>query len=73
MARIQYSDHIEDIIWKFPDLNGFLMSKGMNCIVCGDLFPGIGDLAGGVYVYRIALYPSSGPMERRTGRFAVVR
>ncbi|MBN2226335.1 MAG: DUF1858 domain-containing protein [candidate division Zixibacteria bacterium] len=36
MAKIQYSDHIEDIIWKFPDLNGFLMSKGMNCIVCGE-------------------------------------
>ena len=49
------------------------VSPGLNCIVCGDLFPGIGDLAGGVYVYRIALYPSSGPMERRTGRFAVVR
>jgi len=36
MDKIQLSDHIEDIIWKYNDLNGFLMSKGLNCIVCGE-------------------------------------
>ena len=49
------------------------VAPGLNCFICDELFSGLEELAAGVYVYRIALFPSRGPMERTTGRFAVVR
>ena len=33
---INYDDQIEDLVKEYPGLNKFLMSKGLNCIVCGE-------------------------------------
>jgi hypothetical protein len=36
MDAIKPSDQIEDLVKVHPRLNVFLMSKGVNCIVCGE-------------------------------------
>ena len=33
---IKPTDQIEDLIKKYPELNAFLISRGANCIVCGE-------------------------------------
>ncbi len=41
---IHYNDQIEDLIKQYPKLNAFLISKGTNCIVCGEpAWGSIGD------------------------------
>ncbi len=41
---IKYDDQIEDLIQQYPTLNSFLISKGTNCIVCGEpAWGSIGD------------------------------
>jgi hypothetical protein len=41
---IKYEDQIEDLIKQYPKLNAFLISKGTNCIVCGEpAWGSIGD------------------------------
>ena len=33
---VKASDHIEDLVWKYPKLNAFLTDKGLRCMVCGE-------------------------------------
>ena len=51
--------------------SGSPLSAGLNCFGCGDLFPGIERLAGGVYFYRLVLFDEAGSSQAVTGRFAV--
>ncbi len=51
--------------------SGSPLSAGLNCFSCGDLFPGIERLAGGVYFYRLVLFDEEGSSQAVTGRFAV--
>jgi hypothetical protein len=46
---------------------------GLSCHSCGELFPGIHDLASGIYVYRMAVVGEDGRSAEYHGRFAVER
>ncbi len=38
-------DRIEDLLEKYPDLNAFLMERGVVCVLCGEPFWGtLGEL-----------------------------
>ncbi len=42
---ITASDHVDDLIERFPELNQFLMERGIFCVKCGEVFWGpLGDL-----------------------------
>ncbi len=47
--------------------------RGLSCYSCGDLFPGIHDLASGIYLYRSVVVDESGRTTEYQGRFAVER
>ncbi len=53
--------------------SGVPLDAGFSCFPCGDILPGTGPLASGVYLYRIVLYGSSGATHNFTGRFAVAK
>lgn len=50
---------------------GLGVGVGLNCFDCGDLFAGIGDLASGIYLYRILVFDSGGESYGVTGGFAI--
>jgi hypothetical protein len=52
---------------------GSVLEPGLNCVACDALFPAVGSLASGAYLYRLTLIEREGKLERVTGRFAVVR
>jgi hypothetical protein len=37
---ISKDEHIEDLVQRYPDLVGFLISRNLPCVVCGDPFWG---------------------------------
>ena len=42
---INLDDSVEDLVWKYPKLNAFLMRRGIRCMLCGEPFWGsLGDL-----------------------------
>jgi hypothetical protein len=51
--------------------SGVPLEIGFNCFTCGDILPGIGSLASGIYPYRVVLYGEGGSASSFTGRFAV--
>ena len=51
--------------------SGVPLDAGFSCFTCGDILPGVGPLASGVYLYRIVLYGETGSARSSTGRFAV--
>jgi hypothetical protein len=46
---------------------------GFSCYYCGDIFPGIRELASGIYLYRVAVSDAGGGSNDYRGRFAVER
>jgi hypothetical protein len=52
---------------------GAPISTGLSCTSCGELFPGINNLASGVYLYSMYVYPADGSSVRYSGRFAIER
>ena len=50
---------------------GSALGAGLNCFDCGALFPAVGSLASGMYLYRLTLIGGDGGGARVTGRFAV--
>jgi hypothetical protein len=50
---------------------GSALGAGLNCFDCGALFPAVGSLASGMYLYRLTLIGGDGGSARATGRFAV--
>jgi Zn-dependent M28 family amino/carboxypeptidase len=47
------------------------LHAGMNCLALSDLFPRIGRLASGLYLYRLVLYEGGAKGREYAGRFAV--
>ncbi len=47
------------------------LKAGMNCLRLGDLFPGLGRLASGIYLYRLVVYDGGAIGASYAGRFAV--
>jgi len=44
-SKITAEDHVDDLIERLPELNVFLMKRGIMCIQCGDVFWGtLGEL-----------------------------
>jgi hypothetical protein len=37
---IKASDSVEDLLEKYPSINGFLLQKGIVCVKCGEPFWG---------------------------------
>jgi len=52
---------------------GTPVPAGLSCHPCGDLFPGIHDLAPGIYLYRMTVVGEDGLPAAHRGRFAVER
>jgi len=52
---------------------GTSIPTGLSCHSCGDLFPGIHDLASGIYLYRVKIVNEEGRSSDDHGRFAVER
>ena len=50
---------------------GIPLDAGFNCFTCGDILPDIGQLASGIYPYRIVLYGEDDSTSNFSGRFAV--
>lgn len=51
---------------------GRALNIGNNCFSCRELFPGITDLASGIYLYRLNVQGTSGGAHQHTGQFAVL-
>ena|GEM_PF-1834593 len=49
------------------------LNTGLNCLRCSTIFPHVGNVASGVYLYRIKLFRNDGRTEHVAGRFAVTR
>jgi len=47
------------------------LAAGMNCLDCAALFPSVGELSSGVYLYRVTIYGQGGSGVFVTGRFAM--
>lgn len=44
-TAILATDHVDVLIERYPDLNVFLMERGIFCVQCGEVFWGtLGDL-----------------------------
>ncbi|MBU8922707.1 MAG: M28 family peptidase [Bacteroidales bacterium] len=54
------------------DSYGVALDPGYSCHSCGELFPDIGNLASGIYVYRVLVFPRNGIRSDYRGRFAIV-
>ncbi len=52
---------------------GTPVPTGLSCHSCGDMFPGIRDLASGIYLYRLIVFGEDGSSTDHHGRFAVER
>jgi hypothetical protein len=52
---------------------GTPVPTGLSCHSCGDLFPGISELASGIYIYRMVVSGAEGRLTDYHGRFAVER
>jgi hypothetical protein len=52
---------------------GTPVPAGLSCLPCGDIFPGMHDLAPGIYLYRLAVVGENGQSSAYRGRFAVER
>ena len=52
---------------------GVPVPTGLSCHSCGDLFPGITELASGIYLYRMLVFGMDGRSADYHGRFAVER
>lgn len=52
---------------------GIPVPTGLSCHSCGDLFPGITELASGIYMYRMVVSGAEGRLTDCHGRFAVER
>jgi hypothetical protein len=50
---------------------GSPIPTGLSCHQCADLFPGIGELMPGIYLYRLVVYGRDGRSAEHRGRFAV--
>ncbi len=55
------------------DSYGIGLDPGYSCHSCGELFRDIDELASGVYVYRIVVFPRDGIQSDHRGRFAIVK
>ena len=51
---------------------GRALDIGLTCILCGELFPEVTDLASGIYLYRLKVNAAGGGTNYRTGQFAVL-
>ncbi len=52
---------------------GAPVPTGLSCHSCGDMFPGIRDLASGIYLYRLNVFAEDGNSTGHHGRFAIER
>jgi hypothetical protein len=52
---------------------GIPIPTGLSCHPCSGLFPGINDLASGIYLYRMIVFGADGGSTDLYGRFAVER
>jgi hypothetical protein len=50
---------------------GSPIPTGLSCHPCGELFPGIGELASGIYLYRLVVFTADGQSTEYHERFAV--
>jgi hypothetical protein len=58
---------------KLGSAYGTPVTVGLSCHSCADLFPGIHDLASGIYLYRMVVSGAGGQSKDYQGRFAVER